>query len=259
MTDQIATPPTQPPLSILVVEDDIIATNRLTRFLATNGHVCHHAINAEQTGAIMASRHIDMALLDINLDGADEGFSIATALQQQHDLPVIFMSSHDDIDYITKGLSNGAEDYLTKPFDLRELAARIQVVARRISRDTTSSDTNIPAKIGAFSWQPENRRLVRDQDDLVIRFSDREFSLFQAFIQAPGRLLSRDWLLYCVKQQEWQPNDRTVDILVGRLRKKLSVAPEFDHAFQAERNMGYRFTLPEITAQQQGSNRPDHA
>jgi len=200
---------------------------------------------------LMASDPPALVLLDLGLPGED-GFTIARQLREHwHCGLVIVTGRGDSVDKVV-GLEVGADDYVTKPFDLRELLARIKAVLRRIAPDESSSGATVAAsarsKFRFADWQLDTsaRRLTSPQGQDVA-LTTGEFDLLCAFAQHAGRVLSRDFLLEQTRGREAGPFDRTIDVQVGRLRKKLEVDAEVPQIIKSVRGAGY-ILVPPVTA-----------
>jgi two-component system OmpR family response regulator len=186
-----------------------------------------------------------LVLLDLGLPGED-GFAIARRLREHWHCGLIIVSGRgDSVDKVV-GLEIGADDYVTKPFDLRELLARIKAVARRMDTPAPA-----PAPVAAAaspacwtfdSWRldPGARRLT-DASGREVTLTTGEFDLLHVFVQHAGRVLSRDFLLEATRGREAGPFDRTIDVQIGRLRRKLGDDPEQPQLIKSVRGAGYLF------------------
>jgi len=206
---------------ILIVDDDADLRNLLTRYLKEQGIMA----TAVEGGPAMdrflkSSSPVDLVVLDLMLPGED-GLSIARRLKGSSDIPVVILSARgDDIDRIV-GLEMGADDYLPKPFNPRELLARIRAVLRRQS-STVVKEPEIRS-FGEFQLDTEGHRLLCNGN--LIPLTSGEFALLKVFVEHPRRVLNRDWLLEHLKGYERGPFDRSVDVRVTRLRKKIEKNP----------------------------------
>jgi len=180
----------------------------------------------------------DLVLLDVGLPGED-GLSLARFLRERHDLPVIMISgAGSPVDRII-GLEVGADDYLAKPFDPRELLARVKSVLRRYrhaAEEAPTSDGGVC--LGRFRLDLQRRQLLDEQGG-EIELTAMEFDLLQAFAQRPNRPLSRDQLLNLTQNRDWNPFDRSIDIRIARLRRKLEDDPEKPQIIRTLRGVGY--------------------
>ncbi|WP_262504382.1 response regulator [Sphingobium sp. KCTC 72723] len=233
---------------ILVVDDDADIRALLSDFLEQHGF----AVTAVADGAAMdealASQDFDIAVLDVMMPGED-GLSILRRLAARGGLPVIMLSAiGSDIDRIV-GLEMGAEDYLPKPCNPRELLARIRTVLRRHRRQAAQNgDAAGPSgkRLRFAGWMVDmGARLLTDPDNVVVTLTDGEFRLLRAFIEHPRRVLNRDQLLDWSAGNESESYDRAIDVQVSRLRRKLERGARKDGAdelVRTIRNEGYMFT-----------------
>jgi two-component system, OmpR family, response regulator len=198
-----------------------------------------------------------LVLLDLGLPGED-GFSIARQLREHWRCGLIIVTGRGDAVDKVVGLEVGADDYVTKPFDLRELLARIKAVLRRMapveppaaapaSGPAAGGDTP-PDKLGFAGWQLDlAARRLRNPEGQDVVLTGGEFDLLCAFARHPGRVLSRDFLLEQTRGREAGPFDRTVDVLVGRLRKKVEADADTPQIIKSVRGAGY-ILVPTVSA-----------
>lgn len=224
---------------ILIVDDDPDLSQRLARYLQEQGYSIALAGDGEQMFAQMAARRPDLLLLDLMLPGED-GLTLARRLRTDPGMPIIMLSARgEDVDRIV-GLEVGADDYLAKPFNPRELLARIRAVLRRRGGEHIDS----PAQphtyaFGPFRFDPLGHRCSRDGEELTL--TSAEFALLRVFNEHPNQVLSRDRLIDLLKGYDRSPFDRSVDVRVTRLRRKIEVdpaAPQFIRTIWGE---GYLF------------------
>ncbi|CDK97586.1 DNA-binding two component response transcriptional regulator (OmpR family) [Magnetospirillum gryphiswaldense MSR-1 v2] len=231
---------------ILVVDDDHEIRDLLARFLAKHGlHVSTARDGAEMT-KLLDAHGIDLVVLDLMMPGED-GLSLTRRLRAQGcTLPIIMLTAMaEDTDRIV-GLEVGADDYLPKPFNPRELLARIKAVLRRAPAE---SDTAAPTSGGGGhrlrfdGWVLDMAtRDLTDPDGVVLTLSAGEFDLLRAFVEHPRRVLSRDQLLDLARGRQAIPFDRSIDIQVSRLRRKLNDDPKEPQLIKTVRGGGYLFT-----------------
>ncbi|MBC7955239.1 MAG: response regulator transcription factor, partial [Cytophagales bacterium] len=198
---------------------------------------------------LMAEDPPGLVLLDLGLPGED-GFVIARQLREHWRCGLVIVTGRGDAVDKVVGLEVGADDYVTKPFDLRELVARIKAVLRRTENAPAAPAPALapsPAQLNFEAWQLDTsaRRLTHVQGHDVALTSG-EFDLLCVFVRHPGRVLSRDFLLEQTRGREAGPFDRTVDVQVGRLRKKLEADPETPQIIKSVRSAGYVF-VPTVT------------
>lgn len=206
---------------IVVIEDNTVTRMRLVSYLRQQHYRVSEAVDAAQAEAILQKSPAELLIVDINLDGKD-GLQITREQRAVSDVGIILLTARTDhVDRIV-GLELGADDYITKPFDPRELSARVKNLLRRVAEGREGkSAANQPSKFGGWTIEAEARRVLNASgQDVVLTRS--EFDLLRYFAQHPGIVLSRDRLMQAISQREWNADDRTVDVLVGRLRRKLT-------------------------------------
>jgi two-component system phosphate regulon response regulator OmpR len=231
---------------ILVVDDDPDVRELLTDYLSPHGYRVVTADCADAMREALKTQIPDVVLLDIGLPGED-GLSLARYLREHHDMAVIMVSgAGEPLDRII-GLEVGADDYITKPFDPRELLARIKSVLRRYTRtppaDTpagSAGDASRRIAFGRCILDPDCRELI-GPDGKSIPVTAAEFDLLQVFAARPNRTLSRDQLLGLTQNRDWDPYDRSIDIRIARLRKKIEANPDKPRTLKTVRGVGYLF------------------
>ena len=209
---------------IVIVEDDRVTRRRLAASLSKQMYRVTEAEDAEQMERILARDPADLLLVDINLDGKD-GLTITREQRAKSKAGIILLTSRTDpVDRIV-GLEMGADDYVTKPFDKRELFARIKNLLARISEiGEAAKSTETALTFGKWQLDTARRRLVDDNGE-VEHLTRAEYELLRAFSANPGVIMSRDRLLDIIQNQKWGSDNRTIDVLVGRLRKKIEPDP----------------------------------
>ena len=225
---------------LLVVDDDPVVRQLLNDVF--EGSV-YRVVEAESAGTareILADEPPDLVLLDIGLPGED-GLSLARYIREHHDLPVIIVSgAGEPIDRII-GLEIGADDYLVKPFEPRELLARVRTVMRRYERTECEPARPETTRIGSLSLDREGRRLLAD-DGSEVELTRMEFDLLCALVDHAGRVLSRDQLLNLTQNRDWDPYDRSIDIRIARLRRKIGGYEGCDDLIRTVRGVGYTYS-----------------
>lgn len=224
---------------VLVVDDDAEVRQLLQDYLGAHGYRVQGCADSAALRQALQLELPDLVLLDVGLPGED-GLSLARFLREHHDLAVIMISgAGTPLDRII-GLEVGADDYLAKPFDPRELLARVKTVMRRYRRE----DREEPAqeqdgiRLGRFVLDLQRRQLL-DEHAAEVELTAMEFDLLQAFAQRPDRPLSRDQLLNLTQNRDWNPFDRSIDIRIARLRRKLEDDPEKPQIIRTVRGVGY--------------------
>lgn len=245
---------------ILVVEDEAVTRALLVSYFATEGYRVSEAQTGEGLLASIAADPVDVVLLDIKLPGKD-GLTLTRELRAQSEIGIILVTSKDDtVDRIV-GLEIGADAYVTKPFNPRELLAQVKTLLRRVraaqagiakTQEKDQQPDEKPTKFDAVKcfvgWSLDlNTYLLTSPQGEAERLTKDEFQLLAAFVHNAGRVLSRDQLLDKIRNREWTPSDRTVDVLVSRLRRKLRDDPADPQLIVTVHGRGYLFT-PKVTA-----------
>jgi two-component system phosphate regulon response regulator OmpR len=241
---------------LLIVDDDPSVRAMLTEYLA--GH--RYDVRAAESGAAMRAeieRDLpDLVLLDIRMPGED-GLTLARFLRERYDVGIIMVTASSDVVDRVVGLEIGADDYVAKPFDPRELLARVKSVLRRIqahaaveaqgmAKDKATTDSLASVQAGRVSCgrcflDIESRRLFETSGQEVA-ITAMEYELLRVFLASPNRVLSRDQLLMKTRNREWEPFDRSIDIRIGRLRKKIEPDPSAEpRCIRTVRNAGYMY------------------
>lgn len=234
MTDQ--------PTRLLIVDDDEHIRVLLTRYLTQEGFTVAGVEDGAAMDDWLTRNQADLVILDLMLPGED-GLSVARRLRRESRVPIVMLSARgEDIDRIV-GLEVGADDYLAKPFNPRELLARIRAVLRRqpVQVPATQEDAKAPLQaFGPYVLDAKRRELTRDGVPLALTSS--EFDLLQVFVARPNRLLNRDSLLDLLKGYERSPFDRSMDVQVARLRAKIEPDTKHPIYIQTVWGKGYVFT-----------------
>jgi two-component system OmpR family response regulator len=231
---------------IAVLDDEVDITQLLANYLQSQGYRVTQLHSGRALMELMPADPPALVLLDLGLPGED-GFTIARQLREHWRCGLVIVTGRgDSVDKIV-GLEIGADDYVTKPFDLRELLARIKAVLRRLAPVEAAAPGAAPARsrLRFAGWELDTaaRRLVNPQGQEVALTSG-EFDLLCAFAQHPGRVLSRDFLLEQTRGREAGPFDRTIDVQVGRLRRKLEADADDPQLIKSVRGAGYILVPP---------------
>ena len=229
---------------ILVVDDQKEICEVIQQYLSSEGYRVSVAHDGTAMRKIFAEGPVDLVILDLMLPGED-GLTLARALREDSPVGIIILTGRGEtVDRII-GLEMGADDYLPKPFHLRELLARVKSVLRRSAARGTGQEKTAPGRSRArfAGWQLDlsTRELVSPQGGEV-RLTTGEFDLLAAFVTNANQVLSRDRLLDLARNREAGPFDRTIDVQVGRLRRKLEPDPEKPTIIKTVRGTGYIFT-----------------
>jgi len=226
---------------LLLVEDDPVTRRRMSEYFRREDFLVSEAGDGAAMQRILGERRVDLVLLDINLPGED-GLSLARMLRVTEDVAIIMVTGRDEeIDRIV-GLEIGADDYVTKPFHPRELLARVKNVLRR-TRDGSGPASPKFDSMEFEGWRLdlETRRLTNPSGEDA-ELTRAELDLLAVLVSEAGRTLSRDRLMPRVTRREWSPEDRTIDVLVRRLRRKLESDPSSPRLIQTVHGEGYQFT-----------------
>ena len=227
--------------TILIVEDDTDIRTLVGALLAAEGFTVEQAKDSIDMDDIMAHSRPDLIILDLMLPGED-GLSICRRLRNKNAVPILMLTAKgEEIDRVV-GLEMGADDYLVKPFGPRELLARVRALLRRAN----AKDQSPPSRRVAFDCfvVDLDARMVTDIYGLDLSFTSAEFDLLACFVQRPRRVLTRDQILDWTHGRDSDPFDRTVDMLVSRVRKKLDATSPGSKLITTVRNGGYLFTSP---------------
>jgi two-component system, OmpR family, response regulator len=223
---------------VLVVDDDPAVRKMLVQYLTDHGYEVAQAASGEAMRAELARAAPAVVLLDIGLPGED-GLTLARYLRERHQVGIIMVTGAGDVVDRVAGLEVGADDYIAKPFDPRELRARLKSVLRRIERKEPSPREQ-RVSVGRCVLDMKSRTLS-DAKGREIPITAMEFDLLKALIEHPNQVLSRDQLLTLTRNREWEPFDRSIDIRITRLRRKVEEDPARPRAIKTVRGAGYMF------------------
>lgn len=227
---------------ILIVDDDARVRRLLERYLTRNGMEVYQASNGAEMRTILSGNDIELILLDL-LMPEDDGITLAREVRRDSSVPIIMLTGQSDTVDKVVGLEVGADDYVTKPFDERELLARVRSVLRRrsssISEEVDQSDI---VKFGEWTLNVASQELT-NISGAVQYLTKHEFILLDAFLKRPNRILTRNEILDLVASREWTSTDRSIDVLVGKLRKKVELDPRNPIYIHTQRGVGYKFSL----------------
>ena len=230
---------------LLVVDDDRDIRQLLARFLGEHGFRVSQAADVKSAQKVVAGARLDLIILDLMLPGED-GLSFFRALRaQKNNIPVLILTAMaDETDRII-GLELGADDYVTKPFNPREVLARIRAILRRIAAGPPAAAQADVVEYRFDGWRLfVHRRELRSPAGIGVSLSSGEFDLLVAFVQHPQVVLSREQLLDLARGRAAGLFDRSVDIQVSRLRRKLDSDPDRSSIIRTVRNGGYVFSVP---------------
>jgi len=226
---------------IVVVDDDALVRETVAEYLRRNGFAVTEADGGAALRAVMAERPIDLAVLDVNMPGED-GLSLAREIRGSGPTGIIMLTANsDDLDKIV-GLEVGADDYVTKPYNARELLARVKAVLRRARSGSEGATATLGREVqmGKCRLNLDARRLF-EADGTEVPLTAMEFDLLRAFAENPGRPLSRDRLLDLAHGKEMEPFDRSIDTRIARIRQKIEVDPAKPDCLKTVRGAGYLY------------------
>jgi len=228
------------PALVTIVEDDEEILRLVADLLSREGFEVETAENGADLDAVLARARPDLIILDLMLPGED-GLSICRRLRAHGgNVPILMLTAKaDEIDRVV-GLELGADDYLTKPFNPRELLARVRAILRRSRGGTGETEINRRYAFAGFVINLDARTLAME-DGTTVPLTSAEFDLLACFVQRPRRVLSREQLLDWTRGREADPFDRTIDMTISRLRKKIETAAPGVNLITTVRNNGYLF------------------
>ena len=246
------------PAHVAILDDEPDITQLLAGYLASHGFRTTQRHTGRALMDLMAADTPDLVLLDLGLPGED-GFVIARQLREHWRCGLVIVTGRGDAVDKVVGLEVGADDYVTKPFDLRELVARVKAVLRRLAPGSTAAPPASPGEVvhdlsvgrermHFEGWTVDlSARRVTGPDGGEVALTTGEFDLLHIFLLHPGRVLSRDFLLEHTRGRESGPFDRTIDVQVGRLRRKLGAESGEGQWIKSVRGAGYLFA-PRVTS-----------
>ncbi len=230
----------------LVVDDDRDIRSALQDYLQRFGMTVTVAADGREMRRLMTGATFDVVVLDLMLPG-ESGLSLSQWVQSQHGVPVIMLTAQGDPASRVVGLEMGADDYLGKPFEPRELVARINAVLRRANKADRRVDITDARVVRFEGWRFDRvtRQLVSPAQ-VVVALSNAEYRLLAALVDRAGRVLTRDQLIDLTRAPGVEVNDRSIDLTVSRLRQKLGDSPKEPHLIRTLRGEGYLFDV-EVT------------
>ncbi|AXV15553.1 DNA-binding response regulator [Neorhizobium sp. SOG26] len=235
--------PQSDPAHILVVDDDGRIRQMLTRYFEGEGYIVSGAANGEEMQAQLAQKNIDIILLDLSLPGGKDGLDLAREIRATSDIPIMMLTGRDDVIDRIIGIEIGADDYIAKPFHLREVHARLKSILRRrhpIQQKPAPAEDQIVRFDG---WALDLvRRQLRSPAGADVELTTGEFDMLATFVQHAGRVLTRDFLMDATRGRQLEAFDRTIDAQIVRLRRKIEADATQPQLIKAVRGVGYVFT-----------------
>lgn len=232
---------------ILVVDDDAAVRTLLRECFELEGYAVSEASTGAELAACLDRDKVQLVTLDIGL-GGENGFDIARQIRAANNVPIVMITGKGDTIDRVVGLELGADDYITKPFHLREVLARVRAVLRRYdaANDPSPAADATPApsaeRFAFDSWTLDTAsRELRSAAGTLQELTTAEYNLLELLVKRPSRVLSRDNIMDLLKGQDWSPYDRTIDSLVVRLRRKIEPEPETPRLIKTVRGVGYVF------------------
>jgi two-component system torCAD operon response regulator TorR len=234
--------------SVLIVEDEVASLNLLASYFEAEDYIVYKAANSDAAEAILDTKVIDIVLLDIRIPGKD-GLALTREIRSKSEVGIILVTQKkDDIDKIV-GLEMGADDYVTKPYNPRELLVRVKNLLYRLKSASTLDTDKVKdfteVKFDCWTLQLGRRQLISD-DGVVAQLTEGEFKLLLTLIKSAGSVLNRDQIMNRMDRRDWFPTDRTIDVLIARVRKKLGDDRTHPKYIDTARGTGYIF-VAELT------------
>lgn len=228
------------PQKILIVDDERLIVDSLTYSLQKEGYTTVVAYNGEEAIVKAREEKPDLILLDVQLPGQD-GWQVCRAIRAQSRVPIIMLTARSEETDKVVGLELGADDYVVKPFSMRELIARIRAALRRTTEYTNVDSA--PIQIGEITLDPTSHRVTRRGH--VIELTRKEYDLLLTLMQHAGQVIKRNDLIDQVWNTDWVGDTRTLDVHIRWLREKIEPDPSQPRYIQTIRGVGYRFATPE--------------
>jgi two-component system phosphate regulon response regulator OmpR len=234
---------------VLIVDDDPAVRDMLAEYLSSHGYDVALAEGGAAMRAELERAVPDVVLLDVGLPGED-GLTLARYLRERYEVGIVMVTGAGEVVDRIVGLEMGADDYIAKPFDPRELRARLKSVMRRTQGRAApaAAPGTAPAAPAADGRLPVGRCLLDlrshqlyERDGAEVPLTSMEYELLRVFTEHPNQVLSRDRLLTLTRNREWEPFDRSIDIRIARLRRKIEEDPENPRTIRTVRGAGYMF------------------
>lgn len=232
---------------ILVVDDDRDIRDLIVDYLNKSGYLASGAANGKEMRVVLDKQHIDLVVLDVMMPG-DDGLTLCRQLRSSKfkDLPILMLTARNEETDRILGLEMGADDYVVKPFVARELLARIKAILRRFRTMPPNLQVTEAGRLVVFGeWQLDTvaRHLI-DNEGMVVALSGAEYRLLRVFLDHPQRVLTRDQLLNLTQGRDAELFERSIDLLVSRVRQRLNEDARTPVYIKTVRSEGYVFTMP---------------
>jgi two-component system phosphate regulon response regulator OmpR len=227
---------------LLIVDDDARIRQMLARYFEDEGYRVTTVADGVAMRQVIDTSAVDVVLLDVVLPGGKNGIELARELRAGSDVPIIMLTDRDEVTDRVVGLEVGADDYIAKPFHLREVLARVRSILRRrgFAADVVAREVDRPIEFEGWQLDLGRRRLLDPGGNEVV-LTGGEFDMLVALVQHPGRVMSRDALMDLTRGRRRDSFDRTIDSQVGRLRKKIDASPDAPRLIKSVRGVGYVF------------------
>lgn len=238
--------PVAEPKTILVVDDEEAVRTLLRECFELEGYRVDEAMDAQSASDRLEAGPVHLVTLDLGL-GGDNGLELARRIRARCNVPIVMITGKGDTIDRVVGLELGADDYITKPFHVREVLARVRAVLRRYDAVATNESPLAGDRDAGEVWRFDGWVLDVDRRELTSasgeprELTTAEFNLLLLFVRRPSRVLSRDNIMDLLKGHEWSPLDRSIDSLVARLRRKIEEVPEAPRLIKTVRGVGYVF------------------
>jgi len=239
MSSKTMSPHSSDPATILVVDDDVDVLDMVSDYLSQEGFCVRAARTAAEARRMMVEQPLQLAIVDIRMPGED-GLSLARHLREHYAVGIVMLTAADRVMDRVVGLEVGADDYLVKPFDLRELLARVRSVLRRASPQAAANLGEGRVRFGRCMLDLRSHRLF-EEDGREVTLTAMEFDLLQLFARHPNHVLTRDAILDLTQNREREPFDRSVDLHITRLRRKIEYNADTPQTIKTVRGVGYVF------------------
>lgn len=230
---------------LLVVDDDPRIRQMLIRYFEEEGYHVSAVADGRGMRDALQRNAIDIVLLDLILGGAEDGLMLAREVRARSDLPIIMLTGRDDVVDRIVGLEVGADDYIAKPFHLREVLARVRTVLRRhhpVPVQLVDGEGAEVIRFNGWSLDPQERRLL-SPEGTDVALTTGEFNILLVMAKHPGRVFSRDTLMNLTRGRNYEAFDRAIDAQIARLRKKIEAGKNAPILIKSVRGIGYVFTV----------------
>lgn len=215
----------------------------LTRYFEGEGYAVSAVSDGQEMRAQLKRQEVDIILLDLSLPGGQDGFDLAREIRMQSDVPIMMLTGRDDVVDRIIGIEIGADDYIAKPFHLREVHARLKSILRRRQPAQPKQEENEEKIVRFEGWTLNlSRRQLLSNEDGEVELTTGEFDMLAAFVQHAGRVLTRDFLMDATRGRQLDAFDRTIDAQIVRLRRKIEADAKHPQLIKAVRGVGYIFT-----------------